>query len=80
MSGLLPHVAWHAVASKTVLSASQSFALVALVVLVVFLLEREALRVAGSRSKWLVGFSIASLPLLAAVALTVLARLVVITQ
>jgi hypothetical protein len=78
VSGLLPYVVRHSVAHKSIFAASQSFGVVTLVLLVVLLLEYEALGLAGaSRSRQLV-FAICSAPLLAAFALTILARFVIL--
>ena len=78
MSGLLPPLVQHAVAGKTVFSASQSLGIVTLVLLVVLLLEREVLRIAQAQPARLKALSIAALPLLVAVALTIWARLAII--
>ena len=80
MSGLLPTLVQHEVASKTVFSASQSFGVVTLVLLVVLLLEREVLRIARAHPARLKALSIAAAPLLIAVALTIWARLATILQ
>jgi hypothetical protein len=78
VSDLLPYIVRHAVVHKSVFAASQSFGTVALTLLVVLLLEYEALGIAGvSRSRQL-GFAICSAPLLAAVALTIVARFVIL--
>jgi hypothetical protein len=74
MSGLLPHAVQHAVSEKTVLSASQSFALISLTILIVLLVEREALRVVRAEPARVISLSIACLPLLVVVGLTLLAR------
>jgi hypothetical protein len=75
VSGLLPHVIRDAVTSKSVFGASQSFGLVTLTLLIVVLLEREALRALRVSRARLIGLSVASVPLLVAVALTIAARL-----
>ncbi len=80
MTGLLPDLVRHAVTSKSVFAASQSFGLVVLILLVVLLVEREALRTAGARRVGLIGMSVASFALLIVVALTIAARLYVIVQ
>lgn len=78
MTGLLPQLLHHVVAGKTVFSASQSFGVVTLVLLVVLLLEREVLRIARAQPARLKALSIAAVPLLVAVALTIWARLTII--
>ena len=75
MSGLLPRVIWHAVTSKSVSSASQSFGVVALTLVVVLLVEREMLRAARTDRGRRTGLSVFAVPLLVAVALTIAARL-----
>jgi hypothetical protein len=78
MTGLVPHAVEHAVGQKTVLGASQSYAVISLTVLIVVLLEREALRIARVQPTRLVGLTIAALPLLVAVALTLVARVALV--
>ncbi len=75
MSGLLPRVIRHAVISRSVFGASESFGVVALTLLVVLLIERELLQVARTDGTRRTGLSIFSLPLFVAVALTIAARL-----
>ena len=75
MSGLLPRVIQHAVTSKSVLLASESFGMVALILVLVLLIEREVLRVARTDRARRTGLSVFSVPLLVAVALTITARL-----
>lgn len=75
MSGVLPHVIQHAVSSKSVSLSSQSFGVVTLTLLVVLLLEREALRVGRFQPARLIALSAVSVPLLLALALTIAARL-----
>jgi hypothetical protein len=75
VSDLLPHVVHHAVTQKSVLAASQSFGVIALVLLVALMIEREALRVAGVSRSRQIAFSICSASLVAVVALTIAARL-----
>lgn len=75
MSGLLPHVIRHAISSTSVYTTSQSFGVVTLALLIVLLLEREALRVARFQPARLIGLSAVSAPLLVAVVLTIVARL-----
>lgn len=74
MSGLLPDAVREAVESRSLYSASESFGLVAFVLLVVLLLQLEALRVlrsAPARASALTGIV---LPLLLAVGLTIILR------
>ena len=74
MNGLLPEVVRDAVTSRSVYSASESFGVVAFVLLVVLLLEVEALRVlrtAPARASALTGMVV---PLLVAVMLTIVLR------
>lgn len=78
MTALLPHVISHAVTAKTVFGASQSFAVVTLTLLVVLLIEREALRAVRVQSARVVALSIVCAPLLIAVTLTIVARLVLL--
>jgi hypothetical protein len=75
VSDLLPHTIRHAVAHQSVFAASQSFGVVALVLLVALLVEREALRVARFDRARRVAFSICSASLLVTLALTIAARL-----
>lgn len=75
MSDLLPRVIWHAVTSKSVSLASQSFGVVALTLVVVLLVEREVLRAARTDRARRTGITVFALPLLVAVALTIAARL-----
>lgn len=75
MTGLLPQVARDTIESQSAYSASESFGLVALVLLVVLLLEQEALRAMRTgpdRAKALSSFVV---PLLLAVMLTVTLRI-----
>ena len=75
VSGLLPRVIERAVTSKSVLVASQSFGVVALTLVVVFIVEHEVLRVARTDRARRTGLSVFAVPLLVAVALTIAARL-----
>jgi len=74
VTGLLPQAVRETVERKSVLAASTSFGVVALVVLVALLIEWDALRL-RSRHPRVVGFGAVVLPLLATVALTIVARL-----
>lgn len=74
MTGLLPDVIHDAINSKTVYAASESFGVVALVLLVVLLLELEALRVTRRSHAHSVVVQALALPLLIAVVLTIFLR------
>jgi hypothetical protein len=74
VTDLLPHIVRHAVTTKSVNAASQSFGVVALVLLVVLLLEVEAIRVLRRDSGRLLVISAVSAPLLVATGLTIAAR------
>lgn len=74
MNGLLPDVIRDAVEAKSLYGASTSFGLVALGVLVLMLVESEALRVAVPRSNTAQALFAVALPLLLAVMLTIAAR------
>ena len=72
--GLLPDVVREAVEAKSLYGASTSFGVVSLTVLVVMLVESEALRVARPHSTTARALSAVALPLLIAVMLTIAAR------
>lgn len=74
MTGLLPEVIRETVEAKSLYGASTSFGVVALVVLVIMLVESEALRVAMPRSTTANALSAVAVPLLIAVMLTIAAR------
>ena len=74
MTGLLPDVVHDAVQSQTIYAASESFGVVALVLLVVLLLELEALKVTRRSHAHSVVVQAMALPLLVAVLLTILLR------
>ncbi|MDX6683814.1 MAG: hypothetical protein QOG94_3853 [Solirubrobacteraceae bacterium] len=74
MTGLLPPVVRHAIEDQSVYAASESFGIVALIVLVVLLLEWEALRVTRGSSGRATVLSAVVAPLLLAVMLTVVLR------
>jgi hypothetical protein len=76
LSGLLTHVIDHAVRARSVAGGSQSFGVVALVLLVVLLIEWEAVRLARGRSDQWALLTAISVPVAVVVALTVAARLV----
>ncbi len=78
MSGLAPPILRHAV--DHVFIASASFGVVALALLVALMIDREVLRVGGVGRVRRVAFSVCSASLLAAVALTVAARLGVVVH
>jgi hypothetical protein len=75
LSDLLPHLLRQTIATRTVFSASESFGVVTFVVLVVLLIEAEALRVAHAARGRHVTLTVVSVPLLVALALTIVARL-----
>jgi hypothetical protein len=75
VSGLLPASSGKLVISKSVFQASESFGVVALILLVVLHLQREALRVVRTDQAHRIGLSGLLLPPLVAVALTIAARL-----
>jgi hypothetical protein len=80
MNGLLPHVVRHAVVGQTVFAASQSLGLVTLALVIILMLEREALVAGRVPRARLIGLSVIALPLLLGVALTIAARLAVIAR
>lgn len=74
MTGLLPDVVHDAIQSKTIYAASESFGVVALVLLVVLLLELEALRMTRRSHGHTVALQAMAAPLLVAVLLTIFLR------
>ena len=74
MTNLLPAVVRDAIESQSVYSASESFGLVALVLLVVLLLEQESLRVVRGASGRVTVLSALVVPLLVAVMATIVLR------
>jgi len=72
VSGLLPEVIRHAIGSRSLYGASESFGVVTLVLLVLVLLEREALRVAAARPQRLAALSAVAAPLFVAGLVTLL--------
>jgi purine-nucleoside phosphorylase len=74
VTGLLPDVIRDGVEARSLYGASISFGVVALALLVVMLIESEALRVATPRSTTSTALSAVALPLLLAVMLTIAAR------
>ena len=74
MTGLLPDVVRDAIQSRTLYSASESFGIVPLVLLVALLLEAEALRVMHRARVHTAVLEAVAVPLLVAVALTVVLR------
>lgn len=74
MTGLLPPVVRQAIEDQSVYAASESFGIVALIVLVVLLLEWEALRVTHGSSGRATVLGAVVVPLLLAVMLTVVLR------
>jgi hypothetical protein len=75
VSGLLPEVIRHAIGSRSLYGASESFGVVTLVLLVLVLLEREALRVAAARPPRLAALSAIAAPLFVAAMLTIALRI-----
>ena len=75
MTGLLPDIVSRAVESKSVYTASESFGVVTLVVLLVLLLEHEVLRVAYAAPARMIMLSAVIAPLSLAVILTIAARI-----
>ena len=71
MTGLLPDVIRDAIESRSLFAASESFGVVTLVLLVVVLLEQEALLAAGTKLARLRVLSAVAAPLLVVVLLNV---------
>jgi hypothetical protein len=74
VTGLLPHLLRQGVTAKSVSAASQSFGVVVFVLLVLLLLELEAIRVLRRGSGRILTISIVSAPLFVALLLTIAAR------
>ena len=74
MTNLLPTVVRDAIEGQSVYSASESFGLVALVLLVVLLLEQEVLRVVRGAPGRVTVLSALVVPLLVAVMATIVLR------
>lgn len=74
MTGLLPDVVRDALQSRSLYSASESFGLVALILLVVLLLEVEMLRATRQGRDRSIVLAALALPLLLAVTLTIVLR------
>ncbi len=74
MTGLLPEIVRDAVEGKSLYGASTSFGVVSLAVVVLMMIESEALRVAKPHSTTARALSAVALPLLVAVVLTIGAR------
>ncbi|MDQ3851056.1 MAG: hypothetical protein M3296_10655 [Actinomycetota bacterium] len=74
MTGLLPEVVRAAVEERSLYAASESFGIVPLVLLVVLLLEQEALRVARPAKGTMTVLSAMVIPLLLAVMFTLALR------
>lgn len=74
MTGLLPEVVRDAVQSQSLYSASESFGVVAFVLLIVLLLEQEALRVMRMAPERAAALSVLVWPLLVTVMLTIVLR------
>jgi hypothetical protein len=75
VTGLLPQIVEDAVRSESVFSASETFGVVALVVLVVLMIEHEAVRVARASPARMRALSAVIAPLLLVVMLTVAVRI-----
>jgi hypothetical protein len=78
LTSLLPNEIFDAVTDLETYAASESFGIVTLVVLVLLLVEREALSVAGVRG--LTPLSALAFPLLLVVAVTIVMRLVILSR
>lgn len=78
MTGLLPTVVRDAVQDQSVYSASESFGLVALVLLVVLLLEQEVLRVVRAAPVRVTVLTALVVPLLIAVMATIVLRVAIL--
>jgi hypothetical protein len=76
MTSLLPHVVDNAVRSRSDFSASASFGVVALALLMALLVERELVRVAGWDRPRLMLLGAIAFPLMIGVGLTVVIRVV----
>jgi hypothetical protein len=74
VTGLLPAVVRDAIQGQSVYSASETFGIVAFVLLVVLLLEQEALRVTRVASVRITVLTAIALPLLVAVMATIILR------
>lgn len=74
MTGLLPTVVRDAIEGQSVYSASESFGIVAFVLLVVLLLEQEVLRVMHAAPVRTMVLSALTVPLLIAVMATIVLR------
>lgn len=74
MTGLLPPVIRDAIESQTVYAASESFGIVAFVLLVILLLEQEVLRVVRMAPVRAAVVAATAVPLLLAVMLTLIVR------
>ena len=74
MTGLLPDVVRDAIEGQSLYSASESFGIVAFVLLIVLLLEEEVLRMARAARVRVAVLSALVVPLLLAVAATIILR------
>jgi cell division protein FtsW (lipid II flippase) len=74
VTGLLPDVVREAIHDRSIYSASESFGVVGLVLLVALLLELEALRVMHRSREHTVVLQAVALPLLVSVVLTIALR------
>jgi len=80
MNGLLPGALRAALAHHSVVAASESFGLVALVVALLLLTALELLRLSAERRRQLALLQAIALPLLVAFALTAAARIALLLQ
>ena len=80
MTGLLPDPVRNAVIAHSTYSASQTFGVVALVVLVLLLIERQALAFTTPSKRTRTALLAFAVPLFFAVALTIAARVEVVVQ
>ena len=78
MTGLLPDVLRDAIAGESTYAASESFALVTIVLLILLMVQRELLRARSVDDDPQRALSAFSVPLLAAVLMTIAARLAVL--
>jgi hypothetical protein len=78
VTGLLPDAVREAVQAESVASASETFGVVALVVLLILLVEHEALRAGEGASARMTMVSAAMLPLLLTVTVMIGARVAAI--
>jgi hypothetical protein len=75
VTGFLPHVVRDAISARGDYGASETFGVVALVVLLVLLVEHEVVRTASGARAWLVPLFVAATSLAVAVGLTAAVRI-----